>query len=66
METFVWVFVLAIAFLISFCAAKVAERKGRSFWAFLVLSFLFSPLIGLLIAVFGKDKTKEENLDRPM
>jgi len=58
-------FGLVVAFLVSFCAAKVAERKGRSFWVFLVLSFLFSPLIGLLIAVFGKDKTNEIS-DRPM
>jgi phosphotransferase system glucose/maltose/N-acetylglucosamine-specific IIC component len=58
----VWlIFALVVAFLVSLCAAQIAKEKGRSFWAFLILSFLFSPVIGLLIATYGKKKNETQD-----
>jgi hypothetical protein len=43
-----------------FCAvsARIAEKKGRSGWGYFLLSFLLSPLIGMICAALADPNRK--------
>lgn len=48
-----------------FCylVGKYAEKKGRSFWSFAILSAVLSPLIGFIIALFmGRKDPQVDNV----
>jgi hypothetical protein len=62
MSTVGWV-VLAVAFLsiwiaLAFWPARVAARKGHSFFGFFLLSLLFFPL-ALIVAYMSHDRTAD-------
>jgi hypothetical protein len=40
-------------FLCAFCyiAGSIAESKGRSFWNYFFVSFFFTPVIGIVVAL---------------
>lgn len=46
--------------LLAWGVAALAAGRGRSFFGFLLLSLLLSPLIGLVVVLVLSDKAKEE------
>lgn len=47
--------------ILAFVVASAAKNKGRSYGGFLVVSLIFSPLIGgLIVALLGEDKNAVE------
>lgn len=52
---------IAAWFFLSFVVAYLAKEKGRSGFGFFVLSIIFSPLMGSLLAILaGENKQKME------
>lgn len=55
----VWLLTLILWVFLSVIVGKIAESRGRSFWAFLLGSLVFSPLIFLIVLlVMGQDEEK--------
>lgn len=55
----IWaLFVLVVWIAIAFWPARVADRKGHSFFWFFVLSLFFFPL-ALILAYVVSDRTKD-------
>jgi hypothetical protein len=55
---FVWSFIFFIIWvLIAFWPARVAGRKGHSFWGYFILSLFFFPL-ALILAYVVSDRTR--------
>lgn len=53
----IWVLMFAVAWIaIAFWPARVAGRKGHSFWGFFILSVFFFPL-ALILAYVVSDRT---------
>ncbi len=55
-----WIFWIVFAIIwiaLAFWPARVADRKGHSFFGYFVLSLFFFPL-ALIIAYMLKDRTK--------
>lgn len=48
---------LIIWFLFCSVAGKIAKGNGRSFWGFFLLSFLLTPLIGIIVALIMGEST---------
>lgn len=51
--------IIVICILFAFCVGvgMVAEKKGRSFWGFTLLSVFFSPVLALIILlILGKSE----------
>lgn len=51
--------VFAIWVLLCVGVALLADSRGRSFWGFFLLSFVFSPLLGLIVILVMKNLTEE-------
>ncbi len=58
------VIVLFLWFVLSFVVAFYARSKGRSFFGFLLLSFLLTPIVGGVIALLAdsNQRTIEQRL----
>lgn len=56
MDFIVWVIAVAIWIAIAFWPARVAGRKGHSFFGYFVLSLVFFPL-ALILAYAVEDRT---------
>lgn len=52
---FVWIFVLAIWVALAFWPARVAGRKGHSFFGFFIFSLFFFPA-ALIVAYVVQDR----------
>ena len=52
-----WIIVVAIWIAIAFWPARVADRKGHSFFGYFLLSLLFFPL-ALIMAYMVSDRTR--------
>jgi hypothetical protein len=56
-EKMAGIFIGILWFIFVFVVASMAKKKGRSYGGYFILSFFFSPLIGLIIlAVQGENK----------
>lgn len=55
MDFIVWLIVLAIWIAIAFWPARVAGRKGHSFFGYFVLSLFFFPL-AIILAYVVQDR----------
>jgi hypothetical protein len=51
-----WVILACIWIALAFWPARVADRKGHSFFGYFVLSLFFFPL-ALIVAYMVKDRT---------
>ena len=56
MSTIGWIIVAIIWIAIAFWPARVADRKGHSFFGYFVFSLFFFPL-ALLMAYMVQDRT---------
>ena len=56
MSTIGWIIVAIIWISLAFWPARVADRKGHSFFGYFVLSLVFFPL-ALLMAYMSQDRT---------
>lgn len=56
MSTLGWIIAVAIWIAIAFWPARVADRKGHSFFGYFLLSLLFFPL-ALIMAYMVRDRT---------
>ena len=56
MSTLGWIIVVAIWIAIAFWPARVADRKGHSFFGYFLLSLVFFPL-ALIMAYMVHDRT---------
>ena len=56
MSTIGWIIVAIIWIAIAFWPARVADRKGHSFFGYFVFSLVFFPL-ALLMAYMVRDRT---------
>ena len=56
MDFIVWVIAVAIWIAIAFWPARVAARKGHSFFGYFVLSLFFFPL-AIILAYAVQDRT---------
>jgi hypothetical protein len=56
MSTIGWIIVAIIWISLAFWPARVADRKGHSFFGYFVFSLVFFPL-ALLIAYMVQDRT---------
>jgi hypothetical protein len=54
LSTIYWIFFAVVWVMIAFWPARVASRKGRSFFLFFVCSLFFWPLT-LIVALLMKD-----------
>lgn len=53
----IWMYLVLIVWIaIAFWPARVAARKGHSFWGFFLLSLVFFPL-SLILAYMVADRT---------
>tara|TARA_R110000782_G_scaffold21110_4_gene56943 strand:- start:15289 stop:15558 length:270 start_codon:yes stop_codon:yes gene_type:complete len=52
--------VLTVNLLISFIVGKSGQKRELGFTQSFLLSFFFSPIIGLLFVIASKEITKEE------
>ncbi len=57
MSTIGWIIVAIIWIAIAFWPARVADRKGHSFFGYFVLSLFFFPL-ALIMAYMARDRTR--------
>lgn len=57
LQAIYWVVAGLIWIAIAFWPARVAGRKGHSFWGYFVFSLFFFPL-ALLVAYLVKDQTR--------
>ena len=55
---FAWIIGIVIWVAIAFWPARVADRKGHSFFGYFLLSLLFFPL-ALIMAYMVSDRTAE-------
>ena len=55
MSTLGWIIAVAIWIAIAFWPARVADRKGHSFFGYFLLSLLFFPL-ALIMAYMVRDR----------
>jgi hypothetical protein len=54
-----WIIIIALLWVIlSWGAADTAARKGQSFVAVFVLSLIFSPVLGWLVAVLAANQSQ--------
>jgi hypothetical protein len=51
-----WIIIIMIWVAIAFWPARVAGRKGHSFWGYFVFSLVFFPL-AIIMAYVVKDRT---------
>ena len=51
-----WIIIIIIWVAIAFWPARVAGRKGHSFWGYFVFSLIFFPL-AIIMAYVVKDRT---------
>jgi hypothetical protein len=56
-STFTWIIFALIWVAIAFWPARVAGRKGHSFFGFFLLSLLFFPL-AVILAYMADDRTR--------
>ena len=56
MSTIGWIIVAIIWISLAFWPARVADRKGHSFFGYFVFSLVFFPL-ALLMAYISQDRT---------
>jgi hypothetical protein len=56
-STFTWIVFVVIWVLVAFWPARVAGRKGHSFFGYFVLSLVFFPL-ALILAYAVEDRTR--------
>jgi hypothetical protein len=56
-STFTWIVFALIWVAIAFWPARVAGRKGHSFFGFFLLSLLFFPL-AVILAYMADDRTR--------
>ena len=57
----IWFLMLLVLWVaIAFWPARVADRKGHSFWGYFILSLFFFPL-ALLIAYMVSDKSSSHH-----
>ena len=56
-STFGWIILAIIWVLIAFWPARVAGRKGHSFFGYFILSLIFFPL-ALIMAYMVGDRTR--------
>ena len=56
MSTIGWIIVAIIWISLAFWPARVADRKGHSFFGYFVFSLVFFPL-ALLMAYMSQDRT---------
>lgn len=59
LSAFYWVLVGLFWLAIAFWPARVAARKGHSFWGYFLLSLLFFPL-ALILAYVSKDVSAQQ------
>ena len=50
---YIIIFVLWLVFC--WAAGSIAEKRGRSFYGFFIVSLFISPLMGILIALLLRD-----------
>ena len=51
-----WIIIIIIWVAIAFWPARVAGRKGHSFWGYFIFSLIFFPL-AIIMAYVVKDRT---------
>jgi hypothetical protein len=51
-----WTIIIIIWIAIAFWPARVAGRKGHSFWGYFIFSLIFFPL-AIIMAYVVKDRT---------
>ena len=51
-----WIIVLTIWIAIAFWPARVADRKGHSFFGYFIFSLIFFP-VALIVAYMVEDRT---------
>lgn len=56
-STITWILFVVIWILIAFWPARVAGRKGHSFFGFFILSLIFFPL-ALILAYVADDRRR--------
>jgi hypothetical protein len=56
MSTIVWIVVVIIWILLAFWPARVAGRKGHSFFGYFIFSLFFFPA-ALIVAYMVQDRT---------
>ena len=56
MSTLGWIIAVFVWILIAFWPARVADRKGHSFFGYFLLSLVFFPL-ALIMAYMVSDRT---------
>ncbi len=56
LSTIGWIFIVAIWIALAFWPARVAGRKGHSFFLYFCFSLIFFPL-ALLVAYMVQDRT---------
>ncbi len=59
LSTMYWVFIGIIWLMIAFWPARVAGRKGHSFFLFFILSLFFFPL-AIILAYVVDDRTRSQ------
>jgi hypothetical protein len=58
LEFLYWTLFVMVLIALAFWPARVASRKGHSFWGFFILSLFFFPL-SLILAYVVDDRTKD-------
>jgi hypothetical protein len=53
--------VIAGWILLCIFAGQIASRKGRSFWGIFILSFIFTPLLGIAVALLLQGNKEAEH-----
>jgi len=56
--TIIWMFMVVVWVAIAFWPARVADRKGHSFWGYFIFSLFFFPA-ALIVAYVVKDRNAE-------
>ena len=56
MPTWVWILIAVIWIALAFWPARVAGRKGHSFFGYFILSLIFFPL-AVILAYAVEDRT---------
>jgi hypothetical protein len=62
LSVFTWMLLVIIYLLIALWPARVAARKGHSFFGFFILSVIFFPL-SLLLAYLSADLTHTQHVN---
>lgn len=62
---YLFIFIILFWLILSIIIGAVALFKGRSFFVYMILSILFSPLIGLIIIIFKPSLRESVKMEEP-